>query len=302
MVSRVSTGYQNDMSLRQLQKTQVEIEKTTYQITTGYKGNDLLSYSSDLNSLLNIYDLQNNTQMYLNNITTAQGRLESTESALNSLTDLLSSAANLWTIASNENSSDVQATLAPQAESLTETFYNVFNTKFDGRYIFSGQNGAETPTNDIPTATAFPGSPVPTTYYKGDSDVPSIISGPGLTSAYGISGDETGIAQVKAGLEALWYGLENGSKSDIDDAISVLTDAQNEISSLLGEVGGQMDSLFQLATRHESQATFLQQKADELDKVDVTEAMTEFTQQQAVLEASMAIITKINRVSLLDYL
>ena len=302
MVTRVATGYQNQESLRQLQQTNVDLAKTTFQITTGFKDDSLSGFATDANALLDIYDLQSNTDMYMENISTAKSRLQSTESALQGMNDLLSEAASLWTLGRTENSAETRAALAPKAESITNTFYNIFNTKFDGRYIFSGQNGAEAPTNATATSTAFPGSPVPTTYYIGDSAKPAIISGPGQTTQYGVTGDETAIANIKAGLEALWYGLENNSETDIDQAIAALTDAQEELSSLLGDVGGQLSSFTQLETRHENQKVFLQEQADDLDKVDIAEAMTTLTQQEATLQASMLVITSVNQLSLLDFL
>ncbi|MDD9912028.1 MAG: flagellin [Alphaproteobacteria bacterium] len=302
MVARVATGFQNQTSLSQLQKSNSDIATSTYQITTGYKDNRLLGYSEDAYALLNLYDLQGNTQMYLDNITTAKNRLSATESSLQGMTDLLSEAAQLWTLGRTENSAETRASLAPKAESLAVSYYNLFKTKFDGRYIFSGQNGGETPTTANATATAFPGSPVPTTYYQGDSALQTIVSGPGLTSTYGVAGNETGLANMKAGLEALWYGLSNNDETEIDNAISALESAQSELASLLGDVGGQMNSMTQLEERHNNSQVFLKEQADELDKVDVSEAITEFSQQQATLQASMMVITQLNRLSLLDFL
>jgi flagellar hook-associated protein 3 FlgL len=302
MVERVATGFQNQTSLRQLRQTQVDINKSTFQITTGQVSNRLRDLSASSNELLNLGDLKKNTDMYLSNITTAENRLKSTESSLQGMNDLLSEARQLSTLARNENTAETRASLAPKAQSLAETFYSILKTKFDGRFIFSGQNGGEPPTNDVATATAFPGSPVPTTYYIGDSVKPAIISGPGITTEYGITGDEAGIAEIKASLEALWFGLENNSLGDIDNAISTLDSAQDDIASLLGTVGGQLNSMEQLTERHTNTGQFLQEQIDEIDKVDISEAITRFSQQQATLEASMMIITQVNRLSLLDFL
>ncbi|MFZ2620326.1 MAG: flagellin [Alphaproteobacteria bacterium] len=302
MVSRIATGFQNQQALDNLNKNNVAIAKTTFQVTTGFKDNSLQGFSGTSSQLLNLYDLQANAESYMTNITTASNRLKSTESSLQGMTDLLQEAAQLYTLGRTQQSASTRASLAPKAEALTNTFYNLFKTKFDGRYIFSGSNGAEPPTNATAAAAAYPGDPVPTTWYIGDSTLPSIITGSDLTQEYGVTGNEEGIAHLKAGLEALWYGLKNNSTTEIDSSIAALQSAQTEISSLIGNVGGQISSMEQLNTRHDKAITFMLEQSDNLDKVDVAEAITQFSQQQAVLEASMSIIAQTSRLSLLDFL
>ena len=92
------------------------------------------------------------------------------------------------------------------------------------------------------------------------------------------------------------------SEADIDNAITTLDSAQTGISSLLGDVGGQLNSLSQLEERHQNTNLFLQEQIDSIEQVDVTEAITQFSQQEAVLQASLAVIARLNQVSLLNFL
>ncbi len=302
MVTRVSTYFQNQNSLGQLRQSFSNLDQLTYQITTGLKDDKLSGFAGEANKLLDLYNLQENANSYLDNIDTASSRLSATEDALQGLNDLLQDAASLWTIARNETTPETRASLSAEAEALTESFYNILNTQYDGRYVFSGQNGTESPTTATATATAWPGAPAPTTYYIGDSAVPTVITGPGNVTSYGIAGDEDAFAKMKAGLEALWYGISNNSTTDIDSAISAMTEAKDDLSSLVGTVGGQLTTLSQQQTRLENQVTFLQEQIDEIDKVDVTQAITEFSQQEATLEASMSIIVQLNQLTLLNFL
>ena len=302
MVERIATKFLNETNLRQLQETNVRINASSEKISTGFKGSRLQDFSENANVLLDTYNLQGQTQIYMNNIQTAQSRLQATEQNLQSMVDLIGEASSLWTTGRSERSAETRAALAPQAQNLVESFYSVFNTKFDNRFIFGGTAGDRQPLDSNPVASPVPSSPAPSTFYNGDSALPVTMTAPNQTSSYGVAGNEQAFAEMKAGLEALWYGLENNDTNEIENSINALQDAQQQLTGLLGDVGGQISEMEKLDGRHESTMTFLKEKADDIDKADVTEALTEFQQQTTVLEASMSVMTTISRLTLLDFI
>lgn len=302
MVSRVATYFQNQTSLRNLQKANEGISLTSYQITSGNKARRLADTATDSTQILDLRNVLSRTATYQNNINTATNRLKAAENALAGMTDMLAEAASVATLGRNENSADTRASLAPKVQAIVETFYTLFNTEFEGNYIFSGMNGSHSPVAGTGAAAAFPGLPIPTDWYDGDSTPPMVSTGVGSSLQYGVAGNEEAIAQMKAGLESLWYGLQNNSLSDIDAAITTLESARVGISVLQGRVGGQINTLEQISTRHTTQQQFLQEQLDGLEKADISEALTLFSQQRATLEASMLIISQVNQLSLLDFL
>jgi flagellar hook-associated protein 3 FlgL len=302
MVTRVSTAFSQQSALLQMQKSNSSLSLLTHQVSSGLKARRFEELSSDTAQLLNLKDVTKNASVYIQNISTAQSRLTAQEGALNSLSELIVEAANLWTLGRNENSAEVRASMAPKAEGLAESFYEIFKTKFDGKYIFSGQASEQEPITASPAPSLFPGDPPPTAYYTGDPARPIVITGPGNTQTYGVTGDDLGFARLKAGLETLWFGLQNNSVPDIDGAIDLLEQAQRDVSDLLGEVGGQINGLNLVSQRHESNVIFLQDRVDELEKVDITEALTKFSQEESTLEASMLVLSRLSSISLLNYI
>lgn len=299
---RVATSYMNQQSLLRMQQNNADLELTSYQITSGLKAQQFSDISEDVAQLLDFQDLYANNDQYVENLNLVNTRLSSMENALQGMSDLLVEAANLYTLGRNENTADVRATLAPEAEGLTESFYSLFKTEYNGRFVFSGAAGDRAPITVSPTANTAPGFPAPTTYYNGDSQRPQVVSATGLTQEYGVTGDEQAFADMKAGLEALWYGLENNSETDIDAAIDYLNTAQTEISGLLGQVGGQQNSFDLLINTHENTNIFLESRISELQDVDIAEATTKFAQQEAALQASMLVITRLSQLTLLDFI
>jgi flagellar hook-associated protein 3 FlgL len=302
MVDRIATSFQNQNTLRGLRQSEADLALSTYQISSGNKARTLADVPTDANRILTLREVQARNVVYTSGMTSASNSLKATEAALQSMTDLLEDAAQTATLGRNENSAATRASLAPKAKSLADTFYNVLNTQFQGRYLFSGQNGLERPVNGVAAPATFPGSPLPTAWYTGDSSLPAVVTGPGTTQTYGVTGDDPALVKMKAGLEALWNGLQTNNLTDIDNAITVLKEARTDVSSALGRVGGELNTFTLLGERSTQQREFLTEQLNDLEKVDVAEAITTFSQQQATLEASMSIIAQINQLSLLNFL
>jgi len=302
MVTRISTASQNAATLRNLQSSNAAMALSTYQITTGLKARTLSEDSGNANKLLTLRDVQTRTTTYISNLNSANQQLKAAESALQQMTDLLSEATSLATTARNENSASTRDTLAPKAQALVEGFYSLFNTQYNGQYLFSGSNASVSPIGDSPAATAFGGYPIDTSWYQGDNQLSTVVSGAQTTLEYGVTGDSEAFGQLKSGLEALWYGLQNNNVTEIDNAISVLSSAKTSLSSMVSNVGGQMNSVAQQTDRYTTQQTFIQDSVDAVEKVDVSDAMLQFSAQSATLQASMMVITQMNQISLLNYL
>jgi flagellar hook-associated protein 3 FlgL len=301
-MTRIATYYQNQNVLRTLQQASQGLALSSYQVSTGLKAQKISDFNADTNRVLTLRDVQDRTAVYLDNLTNAGNTVKATESALQQMTDLLADATSTATLGRNENSASTRAALAPKAQSLAESFYTLFKTQYNGTYLFSGSNGLSSPTNASAAATSFPGAPVPTTYYQGDSQLNTIMTGPGTTLNFGVLGNDPAFANLKAGMEALWQGLQTNNVTEIDNAVSALNQAKTGLATLLGQVGGQLNTVELVKDRHTTQQTFLKEQLDSLEKVDVSEAITRFSQQQATLEASSALITRINSLSLLDFL
>lgn len=302
MVTRVATFYRHTQSLAQIQKASSALDTASYQLTSGLKARRYEEIAGDVNQILTLKTLTQNNNIFVKNIDAVQSRLAATENAVQSLSDLLVEASNVYTQARNELSPEVRATLAPKAQGLVDTFFNILNSQFEGRYLFSGQASEAPPTSVTGTPNPFPGDPPPTAYYIGDPQRQIVVDGPNSTTEYGVTGDHDAFARTKAGLEALWFGLQNNSLTDIDGAIDLLQNAQDDVANVLGEIGGTINGLDLIKDRHTNTNVFVKGRIDELEKADVAEASTRFAQEEVVLEASLSITTRLLQINLLNYL
>jgi flagellar hook-associated protein 3 FlgL len=302
VVSRISTYLQNQQSLQTLQTAAQNIALSTFQITTGNKAQNLSQVAKDSNQILTLGDVTTRAGVYQNNITSANNQLQSMESVLNNMLNILQDASSTATLGSNENDASTRASLAPKLQSLVQSFYAAMQIQFNGKYLFSGSNGLTSPIAGNGTSTPYNNAQASSQWYQGDGDLPTVVTGPGTSLQYGVLGNDQAFQDMKTGLEALWYGLQNNSTTDMDSGIALLQNARSAVSSLLGEVGGQISALNLDSTNNTAQTQFIQNQLDSLQKVDVSQAITQFSQQQATMQASMALITQVNRLSLLDFL
>ncbi len=299
---RVATFFQHQQSIERMQLSTSRLAKASFQITSGFKAERFEDMANSASQLFNLQQLRDNNDIFTNGLQSADSRLLTMENSLNSMTDLLIEAANVYTLGRNELSAEVRASMAPKAQGMADTFFQLLNTQFEGRFVFSGQGSERAPITTSLTANPFPGNPPPTTYYTGDSDKMRVITGPNISTTYGVTGDHVGFARIKAGLESLIFGLQNDSIVDIDGSIDLLRDAQGDLSNMLGEIGGDLAGFEQLRDKFENTNVFMNQRIDELSKVDLAEASTRFAQEEAALNASLSVTGRVLQISLLNFL
>lgn len=299
---RISTGQINRETVLQIQDTASRIAKFSNQVSTGKKGQSFEELAGDLTQILNMQDAKLNIGSYTKNIDAANSRLKATEQSLNTIQDLIVQARSLAISAGSTNPASVLATLAPTVKGYLQTFDTALNADFEGRYIFGGQNTGTSPVQGSLTAAPLPPTGADTLYYQGDTERMKTITSANTTFEYGVTADDPAFAQIRAGLQALWYGLENNDQTEIQNATAQLQQAQSGLSGLFGEVGGAMAGLDIIQSRHDNTKDFLKEQITNLDSIDVTEAISKFTQEQSAFQASLLVMSKLNSVSLADYI
>lgn len=299
---RVATFFQQQQNLARIQQTTSSLSTLSFQATSGFKAQRFEDMAQEATQLFNLQEIRNNNDVFIGGLQQAEARLVASEDALNSIVDLLTEAANVYTLGRNELSPEVRATIAPKAQGLADTFVQLLNTQFEGRFLFSGQASNVPPISIALGANPFPGNPPPTTYYNGDTELQRVLTSPGIDTAYGVTGDNVGFARIVAGLESLIFGLQNDSLPDLDGAIDLLRNAQSDVSNMLGDIGGDMAGFQQLRDRFENTSNFMDQRIAELREADIAEVSTRFAQEEAALNASLSITSRILNLSLLNFL
>ena len=120
-MTRIATYFQNQNNLRTLQQANQGAALSSYQISTGLRAQKISDYNTDISRVLNLRDVSNRTEVYLDNLKNAETTVKATEGALQQMLDVLSDALNTATLGRNQNSGATRGTLAPKAQSSDET-------------------------------------------------------------------------------------------------------------------------------------------------------------------------------------
>lgn len=298
---RVTNLYQAQQSISRIQNSAQNVFRSDFQVSTGLKAEKYSEVSGDLSQILSTKEVQAQLESYSKNLTQMESYLQSLETSLQAMQDILTEATALATLARSENTEENRASIASTAKGLAENLDSLMNQKFQGKYIFSGQ-ATNSPVTEGTKPTEFSGMPVSTDYYLGDSNKRTTIVSEGTVSEFGLTGDNEGFANLKAGIEALWYGLENNSEESISGSLDLINAAQSSFGSMLGAVGGEMTQIDILQKQHQNTGDFLAEQLQSLQGVDASQAISELSTNEAVLEANLMLISRINSISLLNYL
>lgn len=298
---RVTNMYQAQTSLARIQNSSEDVFNSDYQVSTGLKSSKYSEVAADLSQILQTKESQSKIESYSKNLTTTESYLNSVETSLQSMKSILTEATSLATLAKSENTAEQRAALSATAEGLAENLDSLMNQQFQGKYIFSGQAG-NVPTTDGTSPKVYAGVPSDTSYYQGDLEKKSTVVAEGDVLKYGIIGDDQGFADLKAGIEALWYGLQNNNEASLTGSLDLINNAQDSFGSMLGIIGGEMKQVDILQEQHSNTTDFLAEQLQELQGVDSAKAISDLKSNEAVLEANLSLIARQNQTSLMDFL
>ena len=231
-------------------------------------------------------------------ISDTKGWLDTTDSALATITDVVHRARDLALAGANGAIGQTERNkLADEVDQLIETAKSAANSSYGGRYVFGGQD-----TDDPPY------TPGAVDTYDGDGGVIARQIGPGVSvqiniPGVNILGNGTADTKLLTTLRTLAADLRGGNLPGLrGPALNSLETNLEDVTSARGVVGA-------LSTRLESAETRLAQVEEstlsllsENEDTDIAKAMIDLTTQQSVYQAALQSGQALIQPSLLDFL
>ena len=141
MLTRVTNIGQNNNTINRLTLSQNKFLELQNQLMSGESVSKPSDDALNTGKILSLSRQLNDIVTYRRNISSAKGEIETTEGVLSELTDKLLRGKDLAILASNEiNSEESLIAIKNEASEILKTVKNFANTKYNGNYIFSGQN------------------------------------------------------------------------------------------------------------------------------------------------------------------
>lgn len=313
-IARVSTLQTSHTMMNYILNAESKYNNLTEEAASGIRVNQPSDDPVATKKILKMIADINKLNGYSNNISNAQSELETTSSALDSLTNLVQKASDYATQAANGTyNADDLITIKSSVDQIIQSVVDLANTNYNGIYLFSG---AATSTEPYSVAYDIDGNITDITYngtqtndyqrYVTISDGVSVainLKGSDVFGSYSSSG-----GTVTA--NGLFGNLMTLSKALADNDTSVINSCINSLNTDLGTVTTSNTKLAAVANRMDLTNANIQQNItnlkgykSELQDADLTKVLTDLANQENALKATYSVTSQmLSKTSLLQYL
>jgi len=285
-----STSYRN--LLDSLNMLNERLETASQQVSTGKKINRPQDGPADSSELVQLRAQLSQIDQYRTNRDNTGFFLQVSESALNSVQNLVTSIYSRGSAAgSSFNDSDVRSALASEIRSLRDEILSLANTKVRGRHIFAGS---------LIDSAAFAIAGDSATY-QGDADVNSINISDGLQVDQNVPGG-TAFTQVFDTIESLLEAIDGGDEAAIMSALDQFESTLGALGQVRTRLGVELSKLEVSEAHHQSQEMSINKRQVHIEDANLAEAVTRLQQAQSALQATLTAGSIVKRYNLFDYL
>lgn len=308
---RISTFWNNQLGVNAMLDQQSKLSDTQLKLSSGKK---YLNPSENATAATNLIDLDQNikeNQQFQVNIGAARQRLSLEETSLDNATGVLHRIRELTVQGLNDsNTATNRQQIAMEVSELNKQLLNIANTKnANGEYIFSGYK------------TDQPAYNTSTYAYNGDGNTRLIAIGPSTdpTNPSRVIADGDPGVNVFGAVQTPPPALTPGSISNVFQAVAQIASDLNANTPKKGSLDDLDAALVRFNTTRASAGARLnaldtqenlnadyildnKTTASEIGDLDYADALSKFNLQQISLQAAQQAFTKVQNLSLFNYI
>ena len=299
---RVSTTLMQFRATNAIIDRESALSKTQMQLATGRK---ILTPSDDPVGTSQVFPLNEvveKNKQYLKNSDSAESRLSLEEKTLDSVTNLLQRVNELAVQGNNDsNSAEDRNAIALELRQHLQTLMGFANSKdANGEYIFAGHEVTTQPFTEAPAGTFN---------YQGDNGQRSVQIGESRFIAVGDPGSDVfmnvpfsggGNQSVFETIDKLATDFENNSFSA--NSITDVQSSMNNVLNVRAKIGARLNALDTQKSINEELTLQSQKTLSSIQDLDYAEAVSRLNLQMVGLQASQQAFTRIQNLSLFNYL
>jgi flagellar hook-associated protein 3 FlgL len=300
---RITTQMTTASVLSSINNVQDQMANTQQQLSTGksinqpsdnpYGASLAIQLKNDLSGLNN----------YNSNITDGTAWASAADTSLSNVMSMLQRAQELTVQASNgvESSTDLSAT-ADEIDQLADAIKQEGNTQYNGQYIFSGTASTTQPYSNS-TGDVYQGNTAAVTRQIGPGS--SLQVNVDISSLLG-SGTSANDGKLLDTLRTISADMRSGNSSGISDLsttqISALQSSLNSLTQIQANVGATQNRLTLASDRIQGLQNTDTVALSNDEDVNMAQAMTTFSNEQAAFTAALKAGANIVQSSLMDFL
>jgi flagellar hook-associated protein 3 FlgL len=285
-----SIGYRNFLS--GLENLNEAMETANRQVSSGKKVNRLKDSPSGSAELLVLRKQLSDIDQYRSNTDSSVFFLNVADSALTSVHDLVTTIFTRGSAAgSGTMNTEAREALATEIRFLRDQIFSLANTQTRGRSLFAG--------SDVTSAAFTIAGDV--VNYEGNAEINSIDVGESLDIKQNLAGSDV-FTPIFAAIATLLQAVDSGDVAAIQAAVTQLTPSMANLSKARIQLGVDLSRLEALKTEHDAQELNIRERRGRIEDANLAEAITDLTQIQTALKASLSAQGTIQPRNLFDYL
>lgn len=281
------------------------VNKYQMQVQTGkayqYASDAPIAAAKSIRYKSKISELEQNQK----NIDDANELLKVTESAIDGYNDILQRISELAVDAANGTRGEPERdAIAAEIKQLRSEIISIANTKYNGRYIFSGYETekelmAEDGKYNMDVTTR--GTELEAINYSigFGSEIQVNTLGPDVFGGTGEKGETAGII---GNIDNLLAAMESGDGTAIRKAGTAIENNLQIGLDSLADIGARMNRLELTKTRVENSLANIEESLSLNEDADYAESITNLASSKSIYEAALAAGSKTLSMSLMDYI
>lgn len=302
-MTRVANLAQHQRNLAHILNAQARLTTGQIQISSGKVSPQYSGISRDARQLVNAEMSLARTAQFVTTNNTIDQRLQTMETNVSQIFNVLTEYKSLLVNGLNANNSDDLA-MPTQAQAMLNQVTALLNVEEDGRYLFAGSRTDTAPVvqSGLPLNYIIPTSDGDANgYYVGDTVQFSVRADESFDLQYGINAGEQGFERVIRSLHMMVIGTPN-SRPTMDDALKVVNQAIDSMADVRTRIGTVRATLSRINQMHEDFQLFTAKTISDIENVDITRVITNMAADQTAVEASFMTIARLSRLSLTNFL
>lgn len=305
---KVSTAYLFNRAIDQMSSVQTQLSKTQAQMASGKQvitPSDAPDQTATIARFKTIIQRQDN---YQSNLDALGARLQTEESALASVSDLLIRMKELTVQAANDTLGNAdRQVLAIEMTSLRDQILSLANTQdSSGNYVFAGSRVQSPPFVSEDGAT-----PV----YQGDQSRMQVPVGDGRSMQLNRPGAEVfarvvrddgeggrvGVGFFEA-LDQTIAAVQNGHSAHMQLGMTEVDDLQTQISLARAKIGSEQNVVDAQQDIIADTTLTLKNVLSGIEDLDYASAVAKLNQQTLALQAAQSSFAKVSQLNLFNYI
>ena len=305
-MTRVSDISSHALMLSSLNRSIDGARTLQVQISTGKVGSQYSDIGRDSQRLVSLEGERSRTSQFIQNNKTVDLRLQEMETVVAQMTELASDAKALFVNAAHhQNASDLD--IQSSMRNMLESVGGLLNTEQNGRSLFSGGLTDVLAVNfdNLPADGEFGADTADLTYYNGDDQVLRHRASDTLSVDYGVTAADPAFEKLVRGLkiaQTVDFSDPEGARQRIDRGLELINEALQDLPDVRGRIGGARAVLEKETFRMEDFQIALDESIGNIENVDLAEAISRLSEQEAQMQASLAALSRLRQVSLANFL